>query len=51
VVEGISLIVSSQAVIVEGIGRFPTDYLAVTFEELHPYGAGDLLLRAFHISG
>ena len=48
-VEGIALIVSSQAVIVKGVGRFSTHYLAVTFEELYPYGAGDVPLRAFHI--
>jgi uncharacterized membrane protein len=34
-VEGVALVVSGQAVIVKGVGRFPTYGPAITFEE--PY--------------
>ena len=50
-VESIALIVSSQAVVIKGVGRLSTHYVAVTFEELYPYGAGDVPLCAFHIGG
>jgi len=51
VVEGIPLVVSSQTVVVEGIGRLSAHYLAVAFEELYPYSAGDISLRTCYIGG
>jgi len=50
-VEGIAFIVSSQAVVIKGVGRLSTYYLAVTFEELYPYDASDVSLCACHIGG
>ena len=50
-VEDIPLIVGSETVIVKGIGRLSAHYLAVAFEELHPYGAGDISLRTCYIGG
>ena len=50
-IEGIALIISSQAVIVKGVGRLSTHYLAVTFEKLYPNSAGDIPLCAFYIGG
>ena len=50
-VEGIAFVVSSQAVVIKGIGRLSTNYLAVTFEEFYPYDAGDVPLCAFYIGG
>lgn len=48
-VAGISLIVSSQTVIVEGIGRLSAHYLGVALDKLYSYCAGDVLPRACHI--
>jgi len=48
-VKGITFIISGQAVVIKGIGRFSAHYLAVSFEELYPYAAGDVSLCALHI--
>jgi len=50
-VEGITFIISSQTIIVQGVRRFPACYVAVAFEKLDSYLTGNISLGAPYISG
>ena len=49
-VEGVTFIISSQAVIIKGIRRFSAYHLAIAFVKLNLYFSGNISLGAIHIS-